>query len=296
MAHETDCSTVPRRQLGRYLTQLRTDAGVSLDDAARALRCSRQKIWRIERGMIAVRTPDLSVMCDLYRVVPAMAEVLSGVAREGRARGWWQAYGDAIPAWFSLYVGLEEAASRLRHYNAELVPGLLQTRAFMLELHRVNRPELPAAERDRAIAVRLHRQRLLVRRLPPAPDLEVILSEAVLRRPVPDRAVMRDQLHALRDHGWLPNVHIRILPLSAGPPLAGEAGTFTVLDFPRMRPMSPAEPTTIYCEGLTGALYLDRPAEVAAYTRIWRGLDAAALGEEQSRKLIEAIAEEYGDD
>ncbi|WP_446686786.1 DUF5753 domain-containing protein [Plantactinospora siamensis] len=141
----------------------------------------------------------------------------------------------------------------------------------------------------------MHRQRLLVRRLPPAPDLDVILSEAVLRRPVPDRMVWRDQLHALRDNGLLPNVRIRVLPLAAGPPLAGEAGAFVILDFPRVQPVTPAEPTTIYCEGLTGALYLDRPAEVAAYVRVWRGLDAAALDEQQSRELIGAIAEEYGD-
>jgi transcriptional regulator with XRE-family HTH domain len=296
MLDETSGSTVPRRQLGRYLTQLRDDAGLTVDAAADALDCSRQKIWRMEKGLVPMRALDVGALCALYHAPAELTEALTGVARETRARGWWHAYGDAIPSWFSLYVGLEEAASTLRHYNAELIPGLMQTRRFMEALHRLNRPELPAEERDRAIAVRLQRQRLLVRRLPPAPDLNLILSEAVLRRPVPDRTVMVDQLHALRDNGQLPNVTIRVLPLAAGPPLAGEAGTFTILGFPEPNGRGHAEPSTVYSESLTGALYLDRPQEVRSYERVWTGLEAVALDEGQSRELIETIAGEYGDD
>ena len=48
-------STVPRRQLGRALRDLRTEAGVTLDAAAEAMECSRQKVWRIETGLGPVR-------------------------------------------------------------------------------------------------------------------------------------------------------------------------------------------------------------------------------------------------
>lgn len=62
-------SMVPRRQLGRLLRQARTDAGVTLDAAAEALEYGRQKIWRIEGGMGAVRSLDVKAMCELYGVV-----------------------------------------------------------------------------------------------------------------------------------------------------------------------------------------------------------------------------------
>ena len=81
-----------------------------------------------------------------------------------------------------------------------------------------------------------------------------------------------------------------MLPLAAGPPLAAEAGTFVLLDFPLFGG-SAARPSRrpVYVEGLTGALYLDQPAEIAAYERVWQGLDSLALDAQQSTELIDAI-------
>ena len=36
------------------------------------------------------------------------------LAKETKARGWWHAYGDVIPAWFNVFVGLEEAPLPVR--------------------------------------------------------------------------------------------------------------------------------------------------------------------------------------
>jgi transcriptional regulator with XRE-family HTH domain len=119
-------STVPRRQLGRTLRVLRTEAQMTLDGAAGALECSRQKVWRIESGLGAVRRLDVRAMCELYEATPALTGALTGLASESRAKGWWHAYGDTIPAWFELYVGLESSASRLREHDDTLIPGLLQ--------------------------------------------------------------------------------------------------------------------------------------------------------------------------
>ncbi|WP_430495939.1 Scr1 family TA system antitoxin-like transcriptional regulator [Micromonospora trifolii] len=49
------------------------------------------------------------------------------------------------------------------------------------------------------------------------------------------------------------------------------------------------EPSVVYHESLTGALYLDRPAELAAYEEIWASLDALALDPDQYRRFIEKI-------
>lgn len=281
-------STVPRRQLGRILKESREKGGITVHAAARALEWSPAKIWRIETGRVPMRSHDVETMCRVYRVPGALATALTGLARETKAKGWWHSYGDAIPEWFELYVGLETAAARLRQYEPEMIPGLLQTKAYTYAYLRIDRPDRTDDEIERSAIVKLMRQNLLTRRLPPAPQVQVILSEAALRRPIPDRNAMIGQLrHLLEVDDQLPNVSIRVLPLAAGPTRASLGGSFVILDF------DDGEPTTVYCENITGALYLDKPAEAATYDGIWSSLARQALDARQSNRLIAAIAEEY---
>jgi transcriptional regulator with XRE-family HTH domain len=283
-------STVPRRQLGRALKELRLEARITLDGAAEALQCSRQKVWRIETGLGAVRGLDVRAMCDLYGATPELTTALTGLATETKAKGWWHSYGDAIPEWFEMYVGLESAARRLREHDDTLIPGLLQTRGYALGVYQ-NRSGMADDERERLVEVRLQRQTLLRRRLPAPPQFDSVLSEAVLLRVVGDSATMADQLRHLLDMSRLPNVSIRVLPLHTGLHFGAVAGAFVMLDFPRGNRIEP-EPSVIYSESLTGALYLDRKEELAIYENVWASLDALALDEGQSRQLINKIIEE----
>ncbi|GAB3977051.1 helix-turn-helix transcriptional regulator [Plantactinospora veratri] len=278
-------STVPRRQLGRTLKQLRTEAGVTLDAAADALECSRQKVWRIESGLGVVRSLDVRAMCALYDVKPDLVGALVGLATQTKAKGWWHAYGDAIPEWFELYVGLESVASRLRFFKNTLIPGIVQTRGYASGMYGIDQPEMSDEDRERAVEVRLQRQSLLTRRLPPAPNVEMVLSEAVLLQPVGDRSVMVEQLQHMIEVADLPNVSVRVLPLAAGPHHGTVAGEFVLLDFPSGNRNTP-EPPIVYSESLTGALYLDRAAEYAAYEKVWASLSRLALDEGQSKNLI----------
>ncbi|WP_435123463.1 helix-turn-helix domain-containing protein [Micromonospora tulbaghiae] len=289
-------STVPRRQLGRLLRQFRNEAGVTLDAAAEALEYSRQKIWRIECGLGSVRVLDVKAMCELYGVSAEMTEAMRGLAAETKSKGWWHAYGDAVPSWFELYVGLESAASRLRGYDESLIPGILQTKEYAQGLYRLG-GTLSDEERERAVQVRLQRQALLMRRLPAAPRLESVLCESVLRRVVGGPRAMTAQLDHLLKLSELPNVAVRVLPLQAGPQPGAVAGTFMILDFPPTKGGRAApEPSIVYSESLTGALYLDKPEELVAYERVWRGLDGLALGEEESKDMIKRLAGEMRHD
>ncbi|MFI7250348.1 helix-turn-helix domain-containing protein [Micromonospora chalcea] len=289
-------STVPRRQLGRLLRQFRNEAGVTLDAAAEALEYSRQKIWRIECGLGSVRVLDVKAMCELYGVPAEMTEAMRGLAAETKSKGWWHAYGDAVPSWFELYVGLESAAAHLRRYDESLIPGLLQTREYALGLFHPG-SRLSMEERERAVEVRMQRQALLTRRLPTPPRLEAVLSEAVLRRPVGGASVMVEQLSRLLGTAELPNVSVRVVPLAAGPHPGAVAGSFVILDFPATKGGRAApEPSVVYSESLTGALYLDKPDELAAYENTWKGVDALALGEAESRDMIKRIIGEMRHD
>ncbi|MEU4565321.1 helix-turn-helix transcriptional regulator [Micromonospora sp. NPDC023956] len=280
-------STVPRRQLGRALRELRTEAQVTLDGAAEALHCSRQKMWRIENGLGPARALDVRALCELYGATPELAGALTALAHETKAKGWWHSYVDAIPEWFELYVGLESAASAIRRFDEALIPGMLQSRAYAFAVYQ-HRHEVTEEERERLVEVRLQRQALLHRRLPRAPRLEVILAEAALLRTVGNAATMADQLRHLLEVAELPTVSIRVFPLSAGLHFGAVAGSFVMLDFPILNRIEP-EPSVIYNESLTGALYLDRKEELALYEEAWASLDDLTLDEAQSRQLISKI-------
>ena len=197
-------STVPRRQLGRYLRQIREERNITVKGGADILECSFQKLWRIEKGAVPVRGTDVKLLCQGYGVSPEMTEVLVGLARETKAKGWWQSYGDAVPDWFELYVGLEGAASRIRKFEPNVVPGLLQARAYMEAIILADQPDLNEDEVRRRTAIRVARQGLLSRHFPPPPSLELIVDEAALRRPPDVPGAMAQQLWHLLKANELP--------------------------------------------------------------------------------------------
>lgn len=280
-------SSIPRRQLGRYLKQGREEAGLSLEAAGEALEWSRSTMYRIEGGGSAVKARDVAAMCMLYGLSPEMTSALIALAAETKANGWWHAYGDTLPAWFELYIGMESAASRLRHWEPDSLPGLLQTREYAEHLLR-SHPELEGREVGRLVELRMERQKILKRRKPEPPRLEVIVDEGVLRRPFPG---MADQLGHLHNQVTAEVATIRIVPRETPPNYALTGGGFVMLEFPTIGIRTP-EPTTVYSESLTGALYLDKPAEVAAYSVRWRALEGLSLDADRSADLLATIAKE----
>ncbi|TDB97328.1 XRE family transcriptional regulator [Micromonospora fluostatini] len=284
-------SSVPRRQLGRLLRQAREEAGINLEAAAEALEWSRAKMYRLEGGQ---GTHDVPLMCQHYGTSAELTEVLVALARETKSKGWWHAYGEVIPSWFELYVGMEAAAHHIRQYEPMLVPGLLQTPEYMEALF-TTRPGRTPQEVARKVALRLERQKLLTRRTPVAPLFEAIIDETVVRRPLADIEAWRHQLAYLVNATQAPHVRLRVMPLSATPHLVSVAGAFALLDFPAAG-TRPAEPSTVYCESLTGSLYLDRPEEIAKYREAWQLLWDRALDERASEDLIGIMIKESYDD
>ena len=102
MTDGTSGSTVPRRQLGRYLRDLRGKARLTVKVASAELEWSEAKIWRIETGQTSLRSLDVEAMCKVYGAPTDLAEALKGLAKETKGRGWWHAYGDVIPDGFDL--------------------------------------------------------------------------------------------------------------------------------------------------------------------------------------------------
>ena len=292
MPDETTGSTVPRRQLGRYLRELRGGQRLTVRTAAERLEWSEAKIWRIETGQVSLRSLDVEAMCKVYGADASLTEGLMGLAKETKARGWWHSYGDVIPEGFDLYIGLEEAASAVSWYESELVPGLLQTESYAHTLIEADNPGVDAQEIDRRVHVRIARQALITR-VTAAPELDVVLNEAIIKRPVGGPGVMHAQLSRLAEASTLPNVSLRIMPFSAGLHHGIMSGPFVILHFPVNGDGKATEPPTVYVDGFTGALYLDKPSEIQRYEKAFSDIWESALTEDASRELIHEAAREF---
>ncbi|WP_307834519.1 helix-turn-helix domain-containing protein [Paractinoplanes lichenicola] len=291
MSADSGGSTVPRRQLGRKLRELREAVPLTVAQAITALEWSKPRLWRYETGQVPIHPNDVDTMCRVYGADPSVTEALKELARQSKAKGWWHAYSD-IPEWFQLFLGMESAASRLRQYEAEVIPGLLQSPGYARAMiSRGPIKGLPPESVERRTEMRMQRQQILTRKDPKAPQLDVVLSESALVRGFTPK-IMTDQLACLLAFAERPNVSIRVLPFSAGPHTAYQ-GAFVILDFPRESTARDPEPTTIYQESPTGSLYLDKPSEVETYSSIWDDLSTVAFDQPASRALIEEKAKEW---
>ena len=249
--------TVQRLVLGGHLRRLREQAGMTTERAAASIRGSHSKISRMEHGRVGFKERDIVDLLALYGVGDgAEREALLGLAREANTPGWWQVYADILPNWVEPYFGLEAAASFIREYELQFVPGLLQVEEYARAVIRLG--NLPSEDEViRRAQARVSRQQILRREDPP--KLWAVLDEGALRRIIGGREVMRAQLLHLIEMCDHPNVTLQILPFSAGAHRA-MGGPFTILRYnePDLRDV-------VYIEQLTSALYLDKPTEVDAY-------------------------------
>lgn len=265
--------TVGQIVLGLRLKDLRERAGVTFEQAARALSVNQTTIRRMEKADVGLKPVYVEKLLQVYDVPESETDSFLALVEAAMNPGWWHRFRDVLPSWFSLYVSLEESAGIIRAYEPHCVPGLLQTADYARALLRVGFPNAAADELERRVALRMERQSLLTR--PSPPRLWVVIEETVLRRPVGGPDVMRGQLDRLMTAAAMPNVTLQILPFATGPH-PGMFGPFQLFRFD-----IPELPDIVYAESLTGAVYHDeRPDTVAHLEALDRmGAQAAPLGD-----------------
>jgi transcriptional regulator with XRE-family HTH domain len=116
---------IRRRRLGAELRRHRSEAGLTIDVAARRLGCSPSKVSRIETGHTSATPRDVKNMLDVYGVDSVISGELVGIAGEAREKGWWHPYSAVL---LGAYVGLEAAARGVRTYEQQVIPGLFAER------------------------------------------------------------------------------------------------------------------------------------------------------------------------
>ncbi|MFE5088980.1 helix-turn-helix domain-containing protein [Streptomyces sp. NPDC056638] len=275
--------TARRRRLAIELKKLRDESGLTCNQVGKELDWSGSKVNRLETGQGRVQPSDVDALCRFYGTSDELRDLLKSLAKESKTKGWWHAHGDAIPSWFSVYVGLEQAACSMRTYQGEFVPGLLQTPEYATEMSRVT-PDLPHDEIQRLVDVRMRRQELLT--ATEGPDFWSVIHQSALLHVMGSREVMATQLERMLEMSKLRNVTVQVLPYDAG--AYPTTGPFTVLGFPEQE-----DPDVVYREGLTDSIYLELPADVSVYTRAFDHLRALALGPQRSAALIRSAMEEH---
>jgi transcriptional regulator with XRE-family HTH domain len=272
--------TVRRRRLAIELRRLREEAKLTIEQVASALECSPSTVSRIETGQVSVRPRNLRDMLELYGVNDDRQDELIQLARQARVKGWWHAHGDVADT----FVSLEAAAASIRSYEALLVPGLLQTEEYARVIIRMVLPDLSADAIEKKVKLRMARQSHLLQDDPP--ELWAVLDEAVVRRPIGGRAIMRDQLHHLVLAAEQPTVTLQVLPFSVGEH-TGIGGSFTVVSFPE-----PDDPQVVYLEQTDSLLYLENAVDIGRYTLAFERLQAAAMDPADSSALLATLATE----
>ena len=277
---------VARHRLIRAVRRAREEAGLTLKQVADALDWSESKLIRIEKGVVGISVTDLRALLAYYDLRDSgHVDRLIGMARTARrARTAWAEFEPALSPGFLLFLGYEESAATMLHFNPLLVPGLLQVEEYSRAVLAGAYAE-PATHVHEKIRARRRRQQRLDD--PNPPQVDVVLDEAVIRRAVGGREVMARQLRHLADVGDRPNVSLRVVPFAAGLH-PGLGGPFVVLEFD-----DPAADPVLHLESAGADVTLrDQPGAVEPYREAFGRLQELALDPQASRAFVLKVLDE----
>jgi hypothetical protein len=178
------------------------------------------------------------------------------------------------------YLGLESAASEMRVYRVNRLPGLLQTEDYTRALLATRKVTTPLPDQGQRFALLAERRRQAEAH---PPTVWVVLDEAVLRRQVGGREVTRAQIEHLIDLSATQHTFVQVIPFSAGAHV-GMDEPFVILSFPDR-----ADPDVVCIGYSTGMLWVEDAAEVRSYNTIFDHLRAAALSFNESVTLMISV-------
>ncbi|MFF0299816.1 helix-turn-helix domain-containing protein [Streptomyces sp. NPDC004562] len=142
------------------------------------------------------------------------------------------------PAFFRDAARLEAEAVELHVYANQAVPGLLQTEEYARAIFMMMRPPMHDELIEQRVSARMARQEILSSN--DAPLASFVMDEAVLRRPIGGRDILRGQLEQVLLMGRRRNVEIQVMPLDREEN-AGMAGPFTLIETKEGRRIAYAE-------------------------------------------------------
>lgn len=253
--------------VGRQLKMWREAAGLDRAQFGKRMGYGSNLIYKIERG---ARIPRPEFLDKADEALGAGGKIAAMKLDVEKAR---------YPKKVRDLAKLESQAVEIGAYDGVAVPGLLQTDEYARALYALRRPAYGEDEVQRLVAARLARQEVIRRN--PAPLLTVVQEEAVLRRPVGGKMVLRRQLEHLLEVGSLRHVEIQVMPIAVEEH-AGLAGSFKVM---RLR-----DGTTVgHNEVQLVSRLITEPKEVQLLDMRYGMIRAQALTPRESLTFIEKV-------
>ncbi|KOG39749.1 helix-turn-helix domain-containing protein [Streptomyces decoyicus] len=261
-----------RDLFGAELRRHREQAGMSLRRLSEVVNYSKSQLARIEA---AESLP--------YDDLPTKLDACFGTG-ELFARLHTLAKREPFPGKYRRVISeIESRAAVIEEYASATIPGLLQTRELAEKSLRCGNPYASDAEVASLVRARIDRQALLDK--PKPPRCWFILDEAVLRRPVGEPEVMRQQMSALVEVGMRPHLTIQLLPFAAGG--HAEAGSSLMLY------TLPHQPLTAYEEGSHSGTIIENQSDVAIRRENYDLLRAMALSPRDAEAMIRVAMEDW---
>jgi len=274
-------ATIAKRRLSRRLAELRVASGYTANHVCDILNWGRGKVGRFEANQW--KRPEMSDIRDLLRIYNADTTVqdeLEDLAIRARARPWWREYPEIFGNEFP---GFENDASYIRVFMPLILPGLLQTAAYVEAGLRTG-PRSPAW-RQKALETRLRRQEILSRTGPTAPKVVAVITEASLLFRWGTRADQYEQIAHLAEVSGRPNVELRIQRFADGP-YPGMLSMINILSFPE------GEPSLVFMETDYAIEEVSSADSVSAYEEAFSRARDGALEPADTAAFLRQLAEQ----
>ncbi|MBF6108407.1 helix-turn-helix transcriptional regulator [Nocardia terpenica] len=281
--------SVPRRQVARILSKLHKESGLYIKDVAEQVNLHHTTVSKMLKGEPCKLKPIyIDKLCDIYGVSDDARANLQALAADAeKAHGWWCDYSDVMSTrGLDIYVAIESAASTMKVFQSERIPGLLQSEDYARALLSTSLTLTPEGV-ERNVQARMLRQAVITES---KLRLDAILDENVVYRAFADPRVGAGQLRRFIEVAALPNVSIRLVPFDAGVYRGTEDGAFMILGFGESADMEP-EPPIVYVES-AGSFYFQEPRQVGLYRRSWARIEQSALSVTKTRARLSKLAKE----
>ncbi|MEV7675018.1 helix-turn-helix transcriptional regulator [Streptomyces sp. NPDC088752] len=275
--------TVRKWILGAALTRAREDAGLTPEQAAKALGVHVSTVYRQESGHVAVKVEQIPKFIALYRIEDRdVAQRWTEWARNAKVRGPWAASGATLGPSYRDYADAEDMASELRAWELGTVPGLLQTSRTSEEAIRaglLSEPNQAVVDIEglaEHVKLREQRKQILTRESPPL--FWAVVGEAGILTPPAenDRQAHREQVQHLLNMSE--SVSLQVL-LQASGLHAGLSGSFSLITIDGL--------DMVFREGYGDGTFLGTE-QVRTYRARYERLQSQALSLKDTRRYLQA--------
>ncbi|MFE9478307.1 Scr1 family TA system antitoxin-like transcriptional regulator [Streptomyces spororaveus] len=254
--------------VGEQVAVCRVARGLTQKELGKRVGLQEESIASIEQGRRPLM-PDVAELMDQILELPGVLAVAAHKMPQI----------DVIPPWAEPLINLEQRAAALSSYQNQVVPGLLQTKAYAEAVFRSRLPLYTDGEVADQTAARLDRQTTLRREKPMLASF--VIWEPLLTCPIGGPEVLDEQTRHLLGCSDLAGVSIQVLPLARTLHPALD-GPFVLLETPEHQHIA-------YIESQRGSLVVSDLDEVSILAQRYAMLRTQPLNPEETRDLLKRL-------